>query len=132
MAVTTNRVTAANDLDPKDRLMAINRVIEVTKDGRALIFAAIVVVGNEDGTVDYGMGHANEAPATIAKGAEVAKENLIRVSVHNGTVLREQVSRFEGARILLRPASAGSGVIAGGVMRTVLDGVNAIDILAKS
>ena len=132
MAIATNRVTATNDLDLKDRLVAINRVTKVTKGGRTFTFAAIVVVGNEDGIVGYGMGRASEVPAAIAKGVEAAKKNLIRVPIHNGTIPHEQIGRFGGARILLRPASAGSGVIAGGAMRAVLDSVGVTDVLAKS
>lgn len=132
MAIATNRVTATNDLDLKDRLVAINRVTKVTKGGRTFTFAAIVVVGNEDGVVGYGLGRASEVPAAIAKGVEAAKKNLIRVPIHNGTIPHEQIGRFGGARILLRPASAGSGVIAGGAMRAVLDSVGVTDVLAKS
>ncbi len=132
MAIATNRVTATNDLDLKDRLVAINRVTKVTKGGRTFTFAAIVVVGNEDGVVGYGMGRASEVSAAIAKGVEAAKKNLIRVPIHNGTIPHEQIGRFGGARILLRPASAGSGVIAGGAMRAVLDSVGVTDVLAKS
>ena len=132
MAIATNRVTATNDLDLKDRLVAINRVTKVTKGGRTFTFAAIVVVGNEDGVVGYGMGRASEVPAAIAKGVEAATKNLIRVPIHNGTIPHEQIGRFGGARILLRPASAGSGVIAGGAMRAVLDSVGVTDVLAKS
>ena len=132
MAIATNRVTATNDLDLKDRLVAINRVTKVTKGGRTFTFAAIVVVGNEDGVVGYGMGRASEVPAAIAKGVEAAKKNLIRVPIHNGTIPHEQIGRFGGARILLRPASAGSGVIAGGAIRAVLDSVGVTDVLAKS
>ena len=132
MAIATNRVTATNDLDLKDRLVAINRVTKATKGGRTFTFAAIVVVGNEDGVVGYGMGRASEVPAAIAKGVEAAKKNLIRVPIHNGTIPHEQIGRFGGARILLRPASAGSGVIAGGAMRAVLDSVGVTDVLAKS
>ena len=132
MARATNRVTATNDLDLKDRLVAINRVTKVTKGGRTFTFASIVVVGNEDGVVGYGMGRASEVPAAIAKGVEAAKKNLIRVPIHNGTIPHEQIGRFGGARILLRPASAGSGVIAGGAMRAVLDSVGVTDVLAKS
>lgn len=132
MAIATNRVTATNDLDLKDRLVAINRVTKVTKGGRTFTFAAIVVVGNEDGIVGYGMGRASEVPAAIAKGVEAAKKNLIRVPIYNGTIPHEQIGRFGGARILLRPASAGSGVIAGGAMRAVLDSVGVTDVLAKS
>lgn len=81
-----NRVKTTNDLDLKDRLVAINRVTKVTKGGRAFTFAAIVVVGNENGIVGWGLGKANEVQAAIAKGVEAAKKNLIRVPVHKGTI----------------------------------------------
>ena len=107
--------------------MAINRVTKVTKGGRAFSFAAIVVVGNEDGVVGWGLGKANEVTAAIAKGVEMAKKNLIRVPVYNGTIPHEQQAKFGGSRILLRPASEGTGVKAGGAMSA---GVK--DVLAKS
>lgn len=132
MAIASNRVTATNDLELKDRLVAINRVTKVTKGGRTFTFAAIVVVGNEDGVVGYGMGRAGEVSAAIAKGVEAAKKNLIRVPIYKGTIPHEQIGRFGGARILIRPASTGSGVIAGGAMRAVLDSVGVTDVLAKS
>lgn len=100
-----NRVKSTNDLELKDRLVAINRVTKVTKGGRAFSFAAIVVVGNEDGVVGWGLGKANEVTAAIAKGVEMAKKNLIRVPVYNGTIPHEQQAKFGGSRILLRPAS---------------------------
>ena len=89
-----NRVKTTNDLDLKDRLVAINRVTKVTKGGRAFTFAAIVVVGNENGIVGWGLGKANEVQAAIAKGVEAAKKNLIRVPVHKGTIPHEQIAKF--------------------------------------
>lgn len=127
-----NRVKSTNDLELKDRLVAINRVTKVTKGGRAFSFAAIVVVGNEDGVVGWGLGKANEVTAAIAKGVETAKKNLIRVPVHNGTIPHEQQAKFGGSRILLRPASEGTGVKAGGAMRAVLESAGVKDVLAKS
>ena len=127
-----NRVKSTNDLELKDRLVAINRVTKVTKGGRAFSFAAIVVVGNEDGVVGWGLGKANEVTAAIAKGVEMAKKNLIRVPVYNGTIPHEQQAKFGGSRILLRPASEGTGVKAGGAMRAVLESVGITDVLAKS
>ena len=94
MAKRNNRVKSTNDIELKDRLVAINRVTKVTKGGRAFTFAAIVVVGNEDGIVGWGLGKANEVTAAIAKGVEAAKKNLIRVPVHKGTIPHEQI---EGA-----------------------------------
>lgn len=127
-----NRVKSTNDLELKDRLVAINRVTKVTKGGRAFSFAAIVVAGNEDGVVGWGLGKANEVTAAIAKGVEMAKKNLIRVPVYNGTIPHEQQAKFGGSRILLRPASEGTGVKAGGAMRAVLESAGVKDVLAKS
>ena len=89
MANKNNRVKSTNDLELKDRLVAINRVTKVTKGGRTFTFAAIVVVGNEDGIVGWGLGKANEVQAAIAKGVEAAKKNLIKVPVHKGTIPHE-------------------------------------------
>lgn len=127
-----NRVKSTNDLDLKDRLVAINRVTKVTKGGRAFSFAAIVVVGNENGVIGWGLGKANEVQAAIAKGVESAKKNLIRVPVHKGTIPHEQEAKFGGSRIFLRPASEGTGVKAGGAMRAVLESAGITDVLAKS
>ncbi len=132
MAKRNNRVKSTNDLDLKDRLVAINRVTKVTKGGRAFSFAAIVVVGNEDGIIGWGLGKANEVTAAIAKGVETAKKNLIRVPVHKGTIPHEQSANFGGSRIFLKPASEGTGVKAGGAMRAVLESVGITDVLAKS
>ena len=132
MASKNNRVKSTNDLELKDRLVAINRVTKVTKGGRTFTFAAIVVVGNENGIVGWGLGKANEVTAAIAKGVEAAKKNLIRVPVHKGTVPHEQVAKFGGSRIILKPASTGTGVKAGGAMRAVLESVGITDVLAKS
>ncbi len=132
MANKNNRVKSTNDLELKDRLVAINRVTKVTKGGRAFSFAAIVVVGNEDGVIGWGLDKANEVQTAIAKGVETAKKNLIRVSVHKGTIPHEQAAKFGGSRIFLKPASEGTGVKAGGAMRAVLESVGITDVLAKS
>lgn len=132
MATKNNRVKSTNDLELKDRLVAINRVTKVTKGGRAFSFAAIVVVGNEDGVIGWGLGKANEVTAAIAKGVETAKKNLIKVPVHKGTIPHEQNAKFGGSRIFLKPASEGTGVKAGGAMRAVLESVGITDVLAKS
>ena len=132
MAQRDNRVKSTNDLDLKDRLVAINRVTKVTKGGRAFSFAAIVVVGNENGIIGWGLGKANEVQAAIAKGVEAAKKNLIRVPIHKGTIPHEQAAKFGGSRIYLRPASEGTGVKAGGAMRAVLESVGITNVLAKS
>ena len=112
--------------------MAINRVTKVTKGGRAFSFAAIVVVGNGDGIIGWGLGKANEVTAAIAKGVETAKKNLIKVPVHNGTIPHEVSAKFGGSRIFLKPASEGTGVKAGGAMRAVLESIGVKDVLAKS
>lgn len=132
MAKRNNRVKSTNDIELKDRLVAINRVTKVTKGGRTFTFAAIVVVGNENGIVGWGLGKANEVQAAIAKGVEAAKKNLIKVPVHNGTIPHEQAAKFGGSRIILKPASTGTGVKAGGAMRAVLESVGISDVLAKS
>ncbi|MCQ2095376.1 MAG: 30S ribosomal protein S5 [Bacteroidaceae bacterium] len=127
-----NRVKIGNDVELKDRLVAINRVTKVTKGGRTFTFAAIVVVGNENGVIGYGLGKAGEVTAAIAKGVEAAKKNLYKVPVINGTVPHEAYAKFGGAKVLLMPASEGTGVVAGGAMRSVLESVGITDVLAKS
>ncbi|MGC9150465.1 MAG: 30S ribosomal protein S5 [Microbacter sp.] len=132
MARINNRVKSTNDLELKDRLVAINRVTKVTKGGRAFSFAAIVVVGNEDGIVGWGLGKAGEVTTAIAKGVEAAKKNLIRVPVLKGTIPHAQQAKFGGAEVYIQPASHGTGVKAGGAMRAVLESVGITDVLAKS
>lgn len=127
-----NRVKIGNDVELKDRLVAINRVTKVTKGGRTFTFAAIVVVGNENGVIGCGLGKAGEVTAAIAKGVEAAKKNLVKVPLLNGTIPHEATAKFGGARVLVMPASAGTGVVAGGAMRAVLESVGITDILAKS
>ena len=122
----------SNVIELKDRLVEVRRVTKVTKGGRAFGFSAIVVVGNENGVVGHGLGKAKEATSAIEKAIDDAKKNLIRLPVVNGTVPHEQVGRFSGAEIFLRPASNGTGVIAGGAMRAVLESVGVKDVLAKS
>lgn len=132
MSTSNIRKVKTTDLELKDRLVSIQRVTKVTKGGRTFSFSAIVVVGNEDGIVGYGLGKANEVTTAIAKGVEDAKKNLIRVPVLNGTIPHEQLSKFGGATIFMKPASSGTGVKAGGAMRAVLESVGIKDVLAKS
>ena len=132
MATKMNIVKTTNDLELKDRLVAVNRVTKVTKGGRTFSFSAIVVVGIEDGIVGWGLGKAGEVTAAIAKGTEAAKKNLIKVPVLNGTIPHEQVAKFGGARVYIEPATNGTGVKAGGAMRAVLESVGITDVLAKS
>ncbi|MBP5478955.1 MAG: 30S ribosomal protein S5 [Bacteroidaceae bacterium] len=127
-----NRVKVQNDAELKDRLVAINRVTKVTKGGRTFTFAAIVVVGDGNGVIGYGLGKAGEVTAAIAKGVEAAKKNLVKIPVLNGTVPHEATAKFGGARVLIMPASEGTGVVAGGAMRAVLESVGVTDVLAKS
>ena len=126
-----NKVKVFNDVDLKDRLVAINRVTKVTKGGRTFTFAAIVVVGDGKGVIGYGLGKAGEVTAAIAKGVEAAKKNLVKVPVLKGTIPHEVEARFGGAQVFMRPAAAGTGLVAGGAMRAVLDSVGVTDILAK-
>ena len=125
-----NIVKVNSDTELKDRLVAINRVTKVTKGGRTFTFSAIVVVGN--GIIGWGLGKAGEVTAAIAKGVEAAKKNLVKVPVVKGTVPHEASAHFDGAEVLIMPASAGTGVVAGGAMRAVLDSVGVKDVLAKS
>ena len=101
MTGKNNRVKSTNDLELKDRLVAINRVTKVTKGGRTFSFSAIVVVGNEDGIVGWGLGKASEVTAAIAKGVEAAKKNLIQVPVRKGTIPHEQLAIAKSWRIVL-------------------------------
>lgn len=119
-------------LELVDRLVAINRVTKVTKGGRTFGFSAIVVVGNENGVAGYGLGKSKEVSEAISKGVEDAKKNLVRVPIINNTIPHEQNGKFSGARVFLRPASHGTGVIAGGAMRAVLESFGVHDVLAKS
>jgi small subunit ribosomal protein S5 len=132
MAGNNKRVRTTNDLELKDRLVAINRVTKVTKGGRTFSFSAIVVVGNENGIVGWGLGKANEVTTAIAKGVEAAKKNLVKIPVIKGTIPHEQISKFGGARVFMKPASHGTGLVAGGAMRAVLESAGIHDILAKS
>ncbi len=126
------RVKSNNDLELKDRLVAINRVTKVTKGGRTFSFSAIVVVGNENGIVGWGLGKAGEVTTAIAKGVEAAKKNLVKVPILKGTIPHEQTAHYGGAKVFLKPASHGTGVKAGGAMRAVLESVGVTDVLAKS
>ena len=127
-----NRVKTTQDLELKERLVAVNRVTKVTKGGRTFTFAAIVVVGNGNGIVGHGLGKAGEVTAAIAKATEAAKKNLIQVPVLKGTIPHEQYAKFGGARVYIQPASEGTGVKAGGAMRAVLESVGVNDVLAKA
>lgn len=119
-------------LDLKDRLVGVQRVTKVTKGGRAFGFSAIVVVGDENGVVGQGLGKSKEVSEAIAKAVEDAKKNLIRIPIDKGTIPHEQKGKYGGARVFLKPASEGTGVIAGGAVRAVLDAVGVHNVLSKS
>lgn len=127
-----NRVKKNNDTEFKEKLVSLNRVAKVTKGGRTFSFAAIVVVGDGEGSVGHGLGKAREVSSAISKAVDDAKKNRIKVSVHKGTIPHEQHGRFGAAKVLIRPAADGTGVIAGGAMRAVLEMAGVQNVLAKS
>jgi small subunit ribosomal protein S5 len=119
-------------LELKDRLVGVQRVTKVTKGGRAFGFSAIVVVGDENGVVGHGLGKSKEVSEAISKAVEDAKKNLVRIPINKGTLPHEQKGKFGGARVFLKPASTGTGVIAGGAVRAVLESVGIQNVLSKS
>ncbi len=119
-------------LELKDRLVGVQRVTKVTKGGRAFGFSAIVVVGDENGVVGQGLGKSKEVADAIAKAVEDAKKNLVRIPLNKATLPHEQKGKYGGARVYLQPASHGTGVIAGGAVRAVLEALGVHDVLSKS
>ncbi len=119
-------------LELVDKLVGVQRVTKVTKGGRAFGFSAIVVVGNGNGVVGHGLGKSKDVSSAIAKAVEDAKKNLVRIPILNGTLPHEQKGKFGGARVFIKPASNGTGVIAGGAVRAVLESVGVHDVLSKS
>jgi small subunit ribosomal protein S5 len=132
MSTSNIRRVKASEIELKDRLVSVQRVAKVTKGGRTFSFSALVVVGDSNGIIGYGLGKANEVTDAINKGIDDAKKNLIKVPVLKGTVPHEQLGKYGGGRVFLKPAAHGTGVIAGGAMRAVLESAGVTDVLAKS
>ncbi|MCO6484697.1 MAG: 30S ribosomal protein S5 [Saprospiraceae bacterium] len=128
---SVNRVRAA-ETELKEKMVALNRVAKVTKGGRTFSFAAVVVVGDGNGTVGYGLGKARDVQEAIAKAVDDAKKDLIKVPILKGTIPHAQKGKFGAGRVLIKPASDGTGVIAGGAMRAVLESAGIHNVLAKS
>ena len=122
----------AGDIDLSDKVVGIQRVAKVTKGGRTFSFSALVVVGDGNGIVGHGMGKAREVTEAIQKGIDDAKKNLIRVPVYKGAIPHEQLGKYRASKVIIRPASHGTGVIAGGAMRAGLESAGVTDVLAKS
>lgn len=132
MASSNIKRVKSSEIELKDRLVAINRVTKVTKGGRHFSFSAIVVVGNENGVVGFGLGKANEVTDAITKGIDDAKKNLIKVPIIKGTIPHEITAKFGSSKVFMKPAANGTGVIAGGAMRAVLESVGVKDVMCKS
>ena len=122
----------SSEIELTEKVVSIQRVAKVTKGGRTFSFSAIVVVGNGNGIVGYGLGKAREVTEAIAKGVNDAKKSLVKVPINKGTVTHEHETRYGGAHVLIKPAATGTGVIVGGAMRAVLESAGITDVLAKS
>lgn len=127
-----DRVKKTSDTEFKEKLVTLNRVAKVTKGGRTFSFAAVVVVGDGNGSVGHGLGKAREVSSAISKAVDDAKKSMIKVPIYKGTIPHEQHGRFGAGKVLIRPAADGTGVIAGGAMRAVLEMAGVQNVLAKS
>lgn len=127
-----NKEAAVQESEFKERVVAVNRVTKTTKGGRTFSFSAVVVMGNRKGKVGYGLGKAKEVQEAINKGIQEAQKHMIKVPVYKGTIPHDQLAKFGASKVMIKPAASGTGVIAGGTMRAVLESVGITDVLTKS
>jgi small subunit ribosomal protein S5 len=132
MSQTTGNRVKGGELELHEKVVSINRVVKTTKGGRAFSFSALVVVGDGNGVVGHGLGKAKEVQEAITKGIDDAKKNLIKVPVMNGTIPHDQLAKDGAAKVLIKPAAPGTGVIAGGSMRAVLEAAGIHNVLSKN
>jgi small subunit ribosomal protein S5 len=129
---TTNKVKAVETSELKEKLVSLQRVAKVTKGGRTFSFSALVVLGDGKGRIGQGLGKARDVQESIAKAVDDARKNIVRVPLHHGTIPHEQKGKYGAGKVLIKPAADGTGVIAGGAMRAVLEMAGVHNVLAKS